>query len=194
MARRQALKVFRTAIGFHDAYVAAPSQKAALKAWGADANLFAAGLAERVEDPELMREPLANPGTVVRRLRGTLAEHIAALPKDEVRPAKRPPKPSAEIPPAAPPTAKARAPKPAPPPKPRPRPDRAPLDKAEAELADLAHRHAAAKAAFARRLAELERERQALEVQQARERDKIERRVATARDRYESKMSAWRAS
>ena len=33
MAR--ALKTFRTAIGFHDAYGAAPSRKAALKAWGA---------------------------------------------------------------------------------------------------------------------------------------------------------------
>ena len=31
------LKVYRTPIGFHDAYVAAPSQKAALDAWGSDA-------------------------------------------------------------------------------------------------------------------------------------------------------------
>lgn len=30
------LKVFRTPIGFHDAYVAVPSQKAALEAYGAD--------------------------------------------------------------------------------------------------------------------------------------------------------------
>ncbi len=35
MARK--LKVFRTPAGFHDAYVAAPSRKAALAAWGADA-------------------------------------------------------------------------------------------------------------------------------------------------------------
>jgi hypothetical protein len=41
MARK--LKVFCTAIGFHDAYVAAPSMKAALEAWGADVSLFAAG-------------------------------------------------------------------------------------------------------------------------------------------------------
>lgn len=34
MPRKQKLKVYRTPIGFHDAYVAAPSQKAALKAWG----------------------------------------------------------------------------------------------------------------------------------------------------------------
>ena len=35
MARTGRLKVFRTSIGFHDAYVAAPSRKAALEAWGA---------------------------------------------------------------------------------------------------------------------------------------------------------------
>ena len=34
------LKVFRTAIGFHDAYVASPSRAAALRAWGADTDLF----------------------------------------------------------------------------------------------------------------------------------------------------------
>src|SRR5690349_23365485 len=85
MARKQKLKVFRTPIGFHDAYVAAPSQKAALEAWGADSNLFAPGSAELVEDPELTREPLAQPGQVIRRLRGTLAEHVAALPKKAPR-------------------------------------------------------------------------------------------------------------
>jgi hypothetical protein len=42
MAR--ALKVFRTPIGFHDDYVAASSRKAALEAWGGDADLFACGM------------------------------------------------------------------------------------------------------------------------------------------------------
>ena len=37
------LKVFRTPIGFHDAYVAAPSRAAALRAWGADTDLFSTG-------------------------------------------------------------------------------------------------------------------------------------------------------
>ena len=48
--RKQKLKVFVTSIGFHDAYVAAPSQKAALEAWGADSNIFAQGIAEQVTD------------------------------------------------------------------------------------------------------------------------------------------------
>lgn len=72
MAR--ALKVYRTPIGFHDAYVATPSQKAALEAWGADANLFARGSAEQVTEAELMQEPLANPGKIIKRPRGSEAE------------------------------------------------------------------------------------------------------------------------
>ena len=75
----KALKVFRTPIGFHDAYVAAPSMKAALAAWGASTNLFAAGAAEVVTDPKLTKEPLARPGEVIRKPRGTDAEHVRAL-------------------------------------------------------------------------------------------------------------------
>ena len=60
------LKVFRTPIGFHDAYVAAPSRKAALEAWGAGGNLFARGTAEEVTDPKLTAEPLRHPGEVIR--------------------------------------------------------------------------------------------------------------------------------
>ena len=81
MARKQKLKVFRTPIGFHDAYVAAPSQKAALEAWGADSNLFAQGIAEQVEDPKLAEAALERPGEVVKVLRGSEDEHVAALGK-----------------------------------------------------------------------------------------------------------------
>ena len=119
MPRKQKLKVYRTPIGFHDAYVAAPSQKAALDAWGSDADLFARGVAEQVADPALMKEPLANPGKVIRKLRGTAAEQLAALP---ARPKTRPPKP---------------------PPKPKPRPSRAALDAAEKAIAEAERRHAA---------------------------------------------------
>ena len=52
MARK--LKVYRTPIGFHDAFVAAPSQKTALKSWGADVDLFAYGAAEVVSDEGLI--------------------------------------------------------------------------------------------------------------------------------------------
>ena len=75
------LKVFRTPIGFHDAYVAATSRKAALAAWGSDADLFARGVAEEVTDPKLAKEPLAHPGEVIRLSRGDLPAHLKALPK-----------------------------------------------------------------------------------------------------------------
>ncbi len=68
MARK--LKVFRTIAGFHDAYVAAPSRAAALRAWGATTDLFAMDAAEEVTDPELMKEALADPGVVTRKSRG----------------------------------------------------------------------------------------------------------------------------
>ena len=74
--RMPKLKVFRTPAGFHDAYVAAPSQKAALKAWGSDADLFARGIAERVTDPELMEEPLSKPGVIVKVSRGSAGDHF----------------------------------------------------------------------------------------------------------------------
>ncbi|WP_341207141.1 hypothetical protein [uncultured Sphingomonas sp.] len=74
------LKVFRTAAGFNDAYVAAPSRKAALAAWGATADLFARGAAEEVTDPALMEAPLAAPGEVVKISRGSAEEQLAAAP------------------------------------------------------------------------------------------------------------------
>jgi len=81
MAKAKKLKVFRTPIGFHDAYVAAPSRKAALEAWGSDGDLFAQGLAEVVTDPKLTKKALARPGEVIRTLRGTEAEQLRALGK-----------------------------------------------------------------------------------------------------------------
>ena len=92
MAR--ALKVFRTAAGFHDAYVATTSRKAALAAWGTDADLFARGMAEQVTDPKLTAAPLENPGEVIMVSRGGLAEQLKAAgppkkrkPRDAGRPA-----------------------------------------------------------------------------------------------------------
>ena len=87
MPRR--LKVYRTAIGFHDAYVAAPSRKAALAAWGAKGDLFAREAAEEVTDPALMAEPLARPGDVIQRPRG---------PFTVPTPAPSPPSPKARRP------------------------------------------------------------------------------------------------
>ncbi|WP_298668145.1 hypothetical protein [uncultured Sphingomonas sp.] len=196
MPRQQKLKVYRTPIGFHDAYVAAPSQKAALEAWGSDKNLFASGAAEQVDDPALTAEPVANPGKVIRRARGTAAEHMAALPKDSPRPKRKPEQAEPTISrPRSRKTANRPAPTPAPvpPPKPKPRPDRGPLDRAESQLAEIDRTHREATEAIARQQAELDRKRRKLENDQAREREKAERRVDTAREKYEKAMAIWRA-
>lgn len=174
----KALKVFRTPIGFHDAYVAAPSQKAALAAWGADANLFARGVAELVTDPALTREPLASPGKVIRKLRGSEAEHLAALPK-ETRSAR-----------AKAPAAKADPPKKQP--KPRPRPARTSLDRAEAKLDELESAQEAERAVLDEEIAALMRDRKALEAAHEKARAALERKRAAAEQAYERKMDAWR--
>jgi hypothetical protein len=167
MARR--LKVFRTPAGFHDAYVAAPSRKAALAAWGATADLFARGLAEEVTEPALMEAPLAAPGTVVRRSRGTAAEQLA------VPAAKRAPRRAAEA------LAK-RAPK----------PDRAAVDAAEAALKEAERAHRTERRALAERQAALDREAKATQRRQETERAGLERARDAAAGDYDRALKMWR--
>jgi hypothetical protein len=194
MARAPRLKVFRMAVGFHDAYVAAPSQKAAAAAWGADLSVFSRGEAELVTDPALTEAPLAEPGKVVKRLRGTADEQIAALGPVEAqgprRAKARAGKGEAERPPSAPESS--RKSKPEPKPKPEPRPSRAALDEAEAALEEVRARHSEAKADIARREAEIARERKALEAAQAKERDRLEARREKEAAAYEAAMRTWR--
>ncbi|WP_176597453.1 MULTISPECIES: hypothetical protein [Sphingobium] len=168
----RALKTYRTAIGFHDAYVAAPSQKAALEAWGADANLFARGVAEVVTDPALTADPLAHPGQVIKRPRGSMAEHLAALPHE---------KPASGR--------KAAARKEA---KPKPRPDRTPLEEAEEALAVLDRRQEMERQQLGRREAALRRDRQALEQRHQMEKDRLQHARDTAAKRYERALKAWK--
>jgi hypothetical protein len=65
------LKVYRTRIGFHDAVVAAPNQKAALAAWDVRENLFAQGAATTTDDPKAVEAATAHPGVVLRRPAGS---------------------------------------------------------------------------------------------------------------------------
>ncbi|MDB5723800.1 MAG: hypothetical protein JWQ16_554 [Novosphingobium sp.] len=178
MARKLALKVFRTPIGFHDAYVAAPSRKAALEAWGADNDLFASGSAELVTVPALTAEPLAAPGEVIKRSRGSLADHLDAAGKA------RPKAKSAKEP--APATAKRAR-------KPKPRPARDKVDAAEAAVSALDTEAAAERWALDRREAELLKERKALNERQRRERGKLDAQLERALADYEQAMERWRA-
>jgi hypothetical protein len=173
MAR--ALKVYRTPIGFHDAYVAAPSQKAALEAWGADRNLFARGDAELVTDTKLTLAPLADPGKVIRVARGSEAEHLAAAGPKTAK------KPAADEPPRA-----------APKRKPPPRPSRAKLDAAERAVDDLRAEQRAASEDLRDREEKLAAERRALEQRQAADLAKLDRVRNRAEAAYERALDEWR--
>jgi hypothetical protein len=191
----RALKVFRTPIGFHDAYVAAPTKKAALEAWGSTHDLFARGIAEIVTDPALTEEPLASPGKVIKRSRGTTAEQIAALPTVE-----RPDRAASgeEDEPQRSTSAKAKAKTPAKPkvrpkpPPPRPSPDT--LEAAEAELEAAGRRHDDDTRTLAREQAALDRRRRDLERAQAAERAKLQEAVDRADTAYAAALKRWRAA
>ena len=172
------LKVFRTPIGFDDAYVAAPSQKAALEAWGAAANLFARATAEQVTDPRLMAEPLRHPGEVIRVSRGDLKAQLKALgprKKSKARPgagrtgAEQPKKPSE--------------------PKPPPKRDR--VDRAEAALAQARERQRKERAVLEKQQETLERKLGAIKSRQEKEIARLERRLDDAREAYHSALAEW---
>lgn len=130
-------------MGFYDALVAAPSQKAALRAWGTSTDLFAAGRASVVEDPVLQELALARPGEVVKHSRGdetAILQEIEQHEEEQLARKGRRAKPTAR------------------PDNPRP-PDRSKLDLAERDLD-------AAKRELAARLAEVDRKRAELETEE----------------------------
>lgn len=182
MPRSAQLKVFRMPVGFHDAYVAAPSQKAAIEAWGSSNDVFTRGEAERVTDPDLMAGPLERPGVVIKKLRGTAEEQLAALPPNKVRK----PKPSQEKP-KAPAKAPTRS-------KPKPRPSRAALEKAEQAIEATMATHRAKMAQIREKEAALARERAKLERAQAAELARLDERRDRAAESYEEALETWRAS
>ena len=135
------LKVFQAVFGFHESVVAAPSQAAALEAWGARQNLFAEGAAKLVADPEAIAAALAHPLTPLRRAIGS----TGAFGLDA-------PAPTLDIPraPAKEPRAGRRT-KPAMPKPEAPPPDRSPLAAAEAALERLEAAQKREQARFRRR-------------------------------------------
>src|SRR5438477_9810194 len=70
------LKTFQAHLGFFDTVVAAPSQTAALEAWGARQNLFHAGTASVATDPQAIKAALQKPGVVLKRLAGSGGEFV----------------------------------------------------------------------------------------------------------------------
>lgn len=158
------LKVFRTAIGFHDAYVAAPSRAAALRAWGTDTDLFSAGLAELVIDHKLTAAPLETPGEVVKVSRGSRAKKMGKRPAIVSR--------KAAI----------------------AKPSRRKVDEAETALEEANKTHRKALEKIDRRIAKLGAERAALGDKARPQRKTLERRVADAQQAYTEALEKWRKS
>jgi hypothetical protein len=173
------LKVFRTPIGFHDAYVAAPSRKAALAAWGSEADLFARGNAEEITDGRLMAEPLARPGEVIRVSRGDLAAQLKALGPRKKAATRKTARPEPETEP------KVRARKPEAPPR------RDKVDRAEAALEDVRKRHARERAALEKEVELVRRKLRAIEARQARDSSRLEGRLEKARADYRAALDKW---
>jgi hypothetical protein len=124
-APKRRLKVFQAQFGFHDSVVAAPSQAAALRAWGTHQNLFADGQARITTDPKAVEAALAHPGTPLLRAVGSddaFALKPTALPKVPDPPKQASPKAAAK---AKPETLS------------KPQADRSALDAAEAALRKL---------------------------------------------------------
>ena len=169
------LKVFRTPTGFHDVYVAAPSRKAALEAWGAEADLFARGSAEQVTDARLTAEPLARPGEVIRVSRGDLAAQLKALgPKK---------KPVASKKHAARPERQ--------PAKPKPPPRRDKVDQAEAALEQARRKQAGERAGLEKQRDAIERKLDALDARHVKETARLEERFERVRAAYRAALQKW---
>ncbi len=190
MARAQKLKVYRTAAGFDDAYVAAPSQKAALSAWGSDKDLFARGIAEIVTDPALTAGPLATPGVVVRHSRGTTAEQIEALPD----PAPRPSRQDRSDQDATSGRTRQDTPSATKKPPPAPKPSSDTIKAAEDALETVEAAYDRRLKALADREAALARERRDLETARRDDVDAANAAVEKARRAYDAAMRKWRTS
>jgi len=175
--RPRRLKVFRTAIGFHDAYVAAPSRAAALKAWGTDKVLFAQCAAEEVTEPALMAEPLGAPGTILRKLRsspeGEPSEKLAPRSRRKVTATKAP-----ALPPSPPPPPRATA---------------EAVDEAQAALALAQQLHEREREDLAAKERCLAEERETLEARQKDEIRQLSERLDAAEREHEAKLKAWKA-
>ena len=169
------LKVFRTSTGFHDAYVAAPSRKAALAAWGAEVDLFARGVAEEVSDPKLAKPALDRPGQVIRLSRGDLSAQLKALGPRKRKVA------------AGEPMAKSRKEV-----KPKPPPKRGRVDAAENALDEAMRRHEVKSSKLRAQREAIERKLAALQAKQAKDVARLERRRDEARAAYRDALAAWR--
>ena len=158
---KRRLKVFQAQFGFYDSVVAAPSQTAALRAWGTHQNLFAGGDGRAATDEAAVKAALEHPETPLRRA-------VGSHDPFEVDPAGLPKAPE--------PSKRAGKAKPA--------PDRSKLRAAEAALSRLEGRREAEEAAFDAEAGALAARRAEAKTAYARARKDAQTAVASARKAY----------
>jgi len=166
------LKVFQAQFGFYDTVVAAPSQAAALRAWGVNQNLFASGEAKLTTDEAAISAATAHPETPLRRAVGSsdpFALEPTSLPNVPDAPKKTAAKPAAKAKPAAPA---------------RPPADRSKLDAAEKALGELDETRKREEADFRREAEDLETRRAAAQTVYVEARRAATAKVVDARTAY----------
>jgi hypothetical protein len=167
------LKVYQAGFGFHESVVAASSQKAALRLWGARQNLFAEGQAHVTTDAAAVGAALAHPQTPLRRAVGSDGPFV--LDPAEASPPKLPDAPK-RLPDARPKKPKQ---KPA-----KTSPNRSGLRAAEASVLKIERDLKRWRELFQGRRAALEAEEAEAERRFARARVAAERRFKRERDAY----------
>jgi hypothetical protein len=166
------LKVFQAQFGFYDSVVAAPSQAAALRAWGTHQNLFDSGEAKVTTDEAAVAAATAHPETPLRRAVGS-DEPFALEPTSLPTVPDAPKKVAIKTVPQA---------KPQPPPEPPA--DRSTLDAAEKALRDLDESRKREEAQLRREAAELEARRMAAQSEYVEARKAATSEIVDARATY----------
>ena len=171
------LKVFIAQIGFYDTVVAAPSQAAALRAWGTNQNLFAGGGARVTDDVKAIEAALAHPDTPLRRVVGT-DNPFELEPRGLPNIADAPKKWAEDLHPKNPPKLVPRVRKPV--------ADRSPLDAAEAALKQVDDERKREEADLRRRQDELDEIKTSAQEQYVAKRQAATAAVVEARAAYRS--------
>ena len=166
------LKVFQAQFGFYDTVVAAPSQAAALRAWGTHQNLFASGEASLATDEAAIAAATAHPETPLHRAIGS-SDAFALQPTSLPKVPEAPKKAAARL--ASKPESAAPAKPPA---------DRSKLDAAEKGLRGLDERRKREEADFRREQDALDARREAAQSAYVDARKVATTKVVDARTAY----------
>jgi hypothetical protein len=169
MVKSAKLKVFQAPFGFYDSIVAAPSQTAALKAWGSHQNLFAEKIAFVVTDERDIAAAIVHPEMPLRR-------PIGSNKPFELEPSAAPKVPKLQKSKEQIKSIKSELRKPL--------PDRKKLDKFEAALRNLNESHREEEAKFDRRMQALHDEKAAAQRSYIEAKTAAKSAIETARRAY----------